>query len=141
VLQLLVHSPPFRNLFRELKGQRRGGGPETGGGATPLVDATVRFFEEFTIMEKKENKAVNPFEPTYMYDAMKENSQLKNLLVRSCTTYRPAFTDLYRPNVYRIANSRMRKSFSACTSTLLMKSCMPYSLLLTRTSRPLPHPK
>jgi hypothetical protein len=47
VLQLLVHSPPFWNLFRELgdlKGKRGEGGPDIGGSATPLVDAMVRFF-------------------------------------------------------------------------------------------------
>ncbi|KAI0272060.1 hypothetical protein BGY98DRAFT_1003350 [Russula aff. rugulosa BPL654] len=46
-LQLLVNSPPSWNLFRELgdlKGQHGAGVPETGGGATPLLDATVRFF-------------------------------------------------------------------------------------------------
>ena len=109
VLHLLVHTPPLWNLFRELgdlKGQSGAGGPETGGGATPLVDATVRFFEEFMFkeepattqhplwltargrqreveQEKKDNKIVGLFEPTYMYDAMKEKRQLKILLVRS----------------------------------------------------------
>jgi ubiquitin carboxyl-terminal hydrolase 10 len=107
VLHLLVHSPPFWKLFRELgdlKGQRGAGGPETGAGATPLVDAAVRFFEEFVFEEEppttqqplqltaggkqredeeeKENDVVDSFEPTYMYDAMKEKSQLRNLLVR-----------------------------------------------------------
>ena len=107
VLQLLVHFPPFWDLFRELgdlKGQRGAGGPETGGGATPLADATVRFFKEFVFKEeppsmpqpvqqiakrkpregeegKKENKVTDSFEPTYMYDAMREKGQLKNLLV------------------------------------------------------------
>jgi Family of unknown function (DUF6535) len=104
-LQLLVHSPSFRNLFRELgdmKGQRGVGSPETSGGATPLVDATVRFSEEFVFKEEppppqqalggkpredkdatKEYKAVDSFEPMYMYDAMKEKRQLKDLLVCS----------------------------------------------------------
>jgi ubiquitin carboxyl-terminal hydrolase 10 len=109
VLQLLVHTPPFWKLFRELgdlRGQRRAGGPETGGGATPLVDATVRFSEEFMVKEKEppltlqppqqaarvqpredeeektEYKVADSFEPTYMYDAMKENRQLQKLLVR-----------------------------------------------------------
>jgi hypothetical protein len=108
VLQLLVHSPPFLNLFKnlgDLNTQRGAGGPETGGGAIPLVDATVRFFEEFTFKEeptpmqqplqqaamgkpreneeeKTENKVVDSFEPTYLYDAMKEKRQLKDLLVR-----------------------------------------------------------
>ena len=103
VLQLLVHSPPFWNLFTKLgnlKGQR---GAENGGSATPLVDATIRFFEEFTFKEKdppslqevtrgklrkdekekKENKVADPFEATYMYDAMREKRQLEDLLVRS----------------------------------------------------------
>ena len=111
VLQLLVHSPPFWNTFRELgdlKGQRGSAGLETGGGATPLVDAMVRFVEEFVFKDKepppmqqppqqtargkpKENEeakrelnSVDSFEPIYMYDAMKEKRQLKDLLVRFC---------------------------------------------------------
>jgi ubiquitin carboxyl-terminal hydrolase 10 len=105
-LQLLVNSPPFWNLFRELKGQRGAGVPGSGGGATPLVDATVRFFKEFIVEEelsstqqqpppasgersradeeKKGDNGIDSFEPTYMYDAMKEKRQLKPLLVRSC---------------------------------------------------------
>ena len=106
VLQLLVHSPPFWNLSKELgdlKRQREAGALVTGGSATPLVDATVRFFEEFIFKEestptqqppqqdtredeeqKEEKNAANLFEPTYLYDAMKEKRQLNDLLVRSC---------------------------------------------------------
>ena len=110
VLHLLVHSRPFWDLFRELgdlKGQRGARGLETGGAATPLVDATVRFFEEFIFKEeppttqqplqsvargkqgedgeeKEVSKVVDSIEPTYIYDAMKEKRQLKILLVCSC---------------------------------------------------------
>ena len=106
ILQLLVHPPPFWNLFRvlgDLNGRRRGGGPKTGGSTTPLVDAKVSFFEEFKLNEKEnlpmkrpphqaanekpredeENKVADSFEPTNMYDAMKQKKQLKHLLVRS----------------------------------------------------------
>jgi hypothetical protein len=107
VLQLLVNSPPFWNLFREMDHlkERGAGVPEAGGGATPLVDATVRFLKEFLVEEespstqqqsqpdtggtsragedKKAYNVVDSFEPTYMYDAMKEKRQLKPLLVRS----------------------------------------------------------
>ena len=114
VLQLLVHSPPFGNLFREpgaLKGQREAGqaGGGGGGGVTPLVDATMRFFEEFMLKEelspaqqppqeaaggkpsedeetKIEYNAGDSFEPMYLYGAMKEKRQLKTLLVRSRAT-------------------------------------------------------
>ena len=111
VLQLLVHSPPLWNLFRkmgDLKELRGEGGPVTGGGATPLMDATVRFFEEFMNKEeppptrqaadgkpreggeaKKEPNVVDSFEPTYIYDAMKEKRKLKGLLVRSRATNAP----------------------------------------------------
>jgi hypothetical protein len=117
VLQLLVHSPPSWNLFRELCELKEQRGalecPETGGGATPLVDATMRFFEEFTFNEneshstqqplqpspggisregeekEKDNSVVDSFEPTYLYDAMKESRQLKNLLVGSRTDITP----------------------------------------------------
>ena len=98
VLHLLVNLPPFWNLFRELedlKAQRGAGVPETGGGATPLVDAMVRFFKEFIIEEslstQRQSQPVtdgtsraDSFEPTYMYDAMKEKRLLKTLLVRPC---------------------------------------------------------
>ena len=109
VLQLLVHSPPFWDLFRklgDLKRQRGAGGPETGGVAVPLVDATVRFCEEFVISKeespstqqppqqaaggklredeaKKEHNALDSFKPIYLYEAMKEKQHLKNLLVGS----------------------------------------------------------
>ncbi|KAH9989170.1 hypothetical protein BJV77DRAFT_1069714 [Russula vinacea] len=106
-LQLLVHSAPFWNLFRELgdlKAQRRAGDLGTGSGAMPLVDAMVRFFEEFRSKakeplptqlplqqaasgksredeeEREEHSAVDSFEPLYMYDAMREKRQLKHLL-------------------------------------------------------------
>ena len=102
VLQLLVNSPPSWNLFRalgDLKGQRGAGVSETGGGATPLVDAMVELFKEFVVEEElpstqqrsqpatgtsraEEEKNHNSFEPTYMYDVMKEKVQLKPLLVR-----------------------------------------------------------
>jgi hypothetical protein len=151
VLQLLVHSPLFWNLFWKLgnsKGQRGEGGSETASGATPLVDATVRFLDEFMIKDeppltqrekqqaeredeegKKQDNATDSFEPTYMYDAMKKKRQLKHLLVRSCATLRPAVSDPCWPNVYRMANSRTRKSFSASTSMHLTKSYSHYSLL------------
>ncbi|KAH9998210.1 hypothetical protein BJV77DRAFT_740567 [Russula vinacea] len=104
VLQLLVNSPPLWDTFRDLKGQRGEGSSEIGGGATPLVDATVKFFEEFMNREKhspptqrplrqltggkmredgeeeKEPDVVDSFETTYIYDAIKEKRQLKRLL-------------------------------------------------------------
>ena len=108
VVQLLVNSPPFQNLFRELghlKVQRGPGVPGTGVGATPLVDATARFLKEFLVEEefpsmeqqpqpdtggttktgedKKGDNVVDSYEPTYFYDTMKEKRQLKHLLVRS----------------------------------------------------------
>jgi hypothetical protein len=98
VLQLLVNSPPSWNLFRalrDLKGQCGAGVPETGGGATPLVDATVRLFKEIMVEEESPStqqqsqpatggtSRADSFEPTYMYDVMKEKRQLKSLLVRS----------------------------------------------------------
>jgi len=96
-LQLLVNLPPFWNLFRELgdlKGRRGAGVPETGDGATPLLDATVRFFKEFIVEEESSTQQqsqlttagtsrADSFEPTYMYNVMKEKRQLKSLLVRS----------------------------------------------------------
>ena len=110
VLQLVAHSPPFWNTFRELgdlKEQRGAADLETSGGATPLVDATVRFIKEFVFKEKepppmqqppqaargkpreteeakREINSVDSFEPIYMYDAMKKKRQLKDLLVRFC---------------------------------------------------------
>jgi Family of unknown function (DUF6535) len=112
VLQILVRSPPFWNLFKglgSLKGQRGGGISEIDGGVIPLVDATTRFIGEFLVKEKesppiqqpprqvagetrredeekKEHNALDTFDPTYMYDAMKEKRQLKDFLVRFCVT-------------------------------------------------------
>jgi hypothetical protein len=121
VLQLLVHSPPFWNLSRvlgDLKG-RHGGGSETGGGVTPLVDATVRSrvrsFMDFTLeVEPPPTKqslqrsarerqgdaeegtnTVDSFESTYIYDAMKEKRKLKNCLYVAVVGMRPSITDLY----------------------------------------------
>ena len=107
VLQLLVNLPPSRNPLTELcdlKGKRSERVSETGGGGTPLVDATVRFFKEFMVEEespsmqqqsppatgkisradeeKEDVDVVDSFEPTYLYDAIKEKRQLKSLLVR-----------------------------------------------------------
>jgi hypothetical protein len=114
VLQLLVNFPPFRDLFREPgypKEQLGAGVPETGSGATPLVNATVRFLKEFLVEEspstqqqsppdtggtsradedKKAYNVVDFFEPTYMYDAMKEKRQLKPLFVRPVAHVAPS---------------------------------------------------
>ena len=110
VLQLLVHSPPSWNLFkklRELKEQWALKNLENCGGVTPLVDATIRFFAEFTSEEKmspsaphgnpnegeekgKNNRLVNSFNPTYLYDVMKESGQLKTLLVSFHTHVAPS---------------------------------------------------
>ena len=105
VLQLLVHCPPFLDLFRELGrlvGQR--GGRELGGVATPLMDATVKFLDDFPYKEKtaltqkilqqaikdkangdekekEENDAVGPFITKYVYDAMKEKRQFINVRI------------------------------------------------------------
>ena len=164
VLQLLVRSPPFWNLIRELgdlKGQRGAGSPETGGVATLLVDATAKFCDEFVYKDelsvtqqlqqnsargkareneegKKEPNDVDSFNPRYMYDVMKEMRRLKDLLVRFRTRMRPSVTDSCWLNTYRMANSRMRKSFSASTSTRSMQSCL---LLSVVTSWLLLHPE
>ena len=109
VFQLLVHSPPFWNLFSQLddlRGQGGNGAPAAGGGATPLVDATVRSFKEFKNKEKRPPPTQQPlrqaagakpkeveeaknapnsvdlFEPTYIFDVMKEKTKFKRLLVR-----------------------------------------------------------
>ena len=159
VLQLLVHSPPLCDLLRDLKGKHGGGSLETGGCATPLVDATVRFFEEFKNKkppptqqslrqdadgkqrETKEPNTVDLFEPTYIFDVMKEKTQLKRLLVCSRAMWGFAVTDLCWPYVYRMANSRMRKSFSGSTLKRLMKNCSHYSLLLVFATQLLLRPE
>jgi ubiquitin carboxyl-terminal hydrolase 10 len=111
VLQLLVYCPPFWKLFRELgrlMGPReREEGQRIGGSAALLVDATVRFLEEFVYEEKKplptqqpqqyagkakakggedekkEDDGVDSFIPAYVYDAMKEKKRFDNMRVRS----------------------------------------------------------
>jgi ubiquitin carboxyl-terminal hydrolase 10 len=78
-------------------------GQRTDGGTTVLVDATVRFLDEFAYKDKppitqkslqlvveKESKEKNdidgtdPFLPTYVYNAMKEKRRLHVMLVRTC---------------------------------------------------------
>jgi len=112
VLQLLVHCPPFWNLFKDrdrLIGQQElveGLWQETGGSATPLVDATIKFLDEFVDKEtpsvmqqpqrkagesksvkdeegKEEHDTVDSLELTYIYNVMKEKSHLNSLLVRT----------------------------------------------------------
>lgn len=106
VLQLLVYCPPFWKLFRDLgrlMGSRDRGEGQGSGSATLLVDATVRFLEEFVYEEKmpsptrqpqqqtgnvnakeendekKEDDGVDSFIPTYVYDAMKEKKRFDNM--------------------------------------------------------------
>jgi ubiquitin carboxyl-terminal hydrolase 10 len=123
-------------LFRELgrlMGQSEG--VETGGGATPLVDATVRFLDEFTHKEKlspthqflqqatrgkvredehgkKEDDGVHPFLSTYVFDAMKKKRQFITIRVRSCAHVIAFVTDLrWSTLYYRMASNRMRLCF------------------------------
>ena len=86
-------------------GQRgRGDGQEDSESPTPLVDATVRFLEEFVYEEnkkspaqqpqlavkgkakdeeeEKEDSGVDSFVPTYVYDAMKEKKRFDHMRVR-----------------------------------------------------------
>ena len=100
VLQSLVYCPLFRELFRDL-GRREGG--ESGDYATPLVDATVRFLDEFAYKEKsslthgalrgktrededgkKGDEGMPSFSSTDVYDVMKEKRQFVSIRVRSC---------------------------------------------------------
>jgi ubiquitin carboxyl-terminal hydrolase 10 len=110
-LQLLVYCPQFWNQLRYMSRLiiRRGEpkGQQTGGARTVLVDATFRFLDEFMHKEKtslterslqlaqkgkaredetikKEDNDIDPFIPSYVYDAMKEKKQLKRMLVRTC---------------------------------------------------------
>ena len=120
VLQLLLRSPPFWDLFRNL-GNLKGpgaGGSDTGGSATPLADATVRFFDEFVFKEElpstqeplqqaaggklrdvegemKEHDAEDSFEPTYLYDAMREKEKLKKMLVSCRDKDSPLISNLF----------------------------------------------
>ncbi|KAI0264533.1 hypothetical protein BGY98DRAFT_1103477 [Russula aff. rugulosa BPL654] len=109
VLQSLAHCPPFWNLFKDrgrLIGQQGLGEEhwqETDGGATPLIDATIKFLDEFVYKEtpsgmqqpqqkagkgklkedeeeKKERDTMDSLELTYIYDAMKEKRQLNSML-------------------------------------------------------------
>ena len=77
-----------------------------------LVNATFRLLNEFVHKEKtsltqwslqlaqkgkaredeterKEDNDMDPFIPTYVYDAMKEKKQFKGMLVRACTHIAP----------------------------------------------------
>ena len=54
-------------------------------GATPLVDATVRFLREFGPVERKrdeeEEEGIDSFLPSYVYDAMKEKKRFDTMRV------------------------------------------------------------
>jgi ubiquitin carboxyl-terminal hydrolase 10 len=166
VLQLLVYCPPFWKLFREvgrLTGPRERG-ERIGGNATLLVDATVRFLEEFVHEEKKpptqqpqqqagnvkpkeeedekkEDDGVDSFIPTYIYNAMKEKKRFDNMRVGSRARVAPFVTDLCLLNVFRAATRKTRRSFLAFTSTHWRKSCLHYLLLSLRPNRPLLRPR
>ena len=115
---------------------RRGaGGLETGDSATQLMDAMIRYLEEFVIKEKvplstqqslqyiaegkpgeheqakKGHDALDSFKPRYVYDAMKEKSQLKHLLVRTHDQLRRFGIDSCWPLVLRTVRTRTRKRF------------------------------
>ena len=101
---MLVHYPPFWDLFRSLGravNQREAG--ETGGVPTPLVDATVRLLDEFANEDKspvtqqflqqaargkvrendKKKDGADLLTPTSVYDAMKVKRPFINVSARS----------------------------------------------------------
>ena len=51
VLQLLIYCPPFRDLLRDARLVGQGEGGASGGSATSLMDASVRFMGEFAYKE------------------------------------------------------------------------------------------
>ena len=151
-LQLLVHCPQFWNQLKytsRLISQRgEPKGQQTGGVMTVLVDATFRLLDEFVQkktsltqrlaqkgkaredeIEKKGDNEMDPFIPTYVYDAMKEKKQFKSMLVRTCAHIARFVSELCWPILYRTGGSRMRKSFSGRISTRSTKSYLHYSPL------------
>jgi ubiquitin carboxyl-terminal hydrolase 10 len=86
-LQILVHFPLLWNLFKELgdlKEQRREGGPETGGGATPLMDATARLFEEFMLKEKEPPQEAAEGKPREGEEAKKKHDVIDSFEQSTC---------------------------------------------------------
>ncbi|KAG6332561.1 hypothetical protein ID866_6527 [Astraeus odoratus] len=98
VLQVLVYCSPFWRLFHELG--KFVDGPEEGAmdaSKTPLVDATVRFLQEFVPKQKataggkgkgvdtayngynEDEDIVDSFIPTYVYDALKEKKRFDHM--------------------------------------------------------------
>ena len=153
ILQLLVHCSSFWELGELMGKYGPGKSQKSDACMTPLVDATLRFLGEFVYKEnsqsqmpqpqqqttkdnpsdgegKKEHNVVDSFEPTYMYDVMKGKAQLKKLLVTLChVLLSPIYADLI--GLYRMASSRMLRSFSAPTSKRSTKNCL---ILLALTS-------
>ena len=96
VLQLLAYCAPFARLFESIgkvlpgaeEGKRKRDVEE---GATPLVDATVRFLREFGPVERKrdeeEEEGIDSFLPSYVYDAMKEKKRFASMVVRILGIY------------------------------------------------------
>jgi len=116
-------------------GQReRGENQESDDSATPLVDATVRFLEEFVYEEKKflpmqqqqqgsrgeareeekkEEEGEESFMPTYVYDAMKEKKRFDNMRVRTRDFLTYPFIPFYvdrSGNVFRVAIKKTRRN-------------------------------
>jgi hypothetical protein len=169
VLQLLVYCPPFWKLFKELgrlMGPRGRGEGQGSDSATLLVDATVRFLEEFVCEEKmplptqrsqqqtgnvnakgdedekKEDDGVDSFIPTYVYDAMKEKKRFDNMRVRPRAHGSVLLLLIWVGwFTYRVATRKTRKSFSASTSTHSRKSCLDFLLLSPHLSRLQLHPR
>jgi hypothetical protein len=109
MVQLLVYCPPSRDLFTDLGWLvcQHEGGETGGGGATPPIDATIRFRDESTYKEKssvahqfpqhvgsgkvrededreKEDDGVHSFLSTNVYDATMKKRQFITMRVCSC---------------------------------------------------------
>ena len=132
VLQLLVYCSPFRELFGSLNlllGQREG--RVTDGGATPLVDATVKLLDEFeykgksprahqylqqttrsNVREDEDRRKEHDSEHSmYVYNAMREKTQFTTMSVRSRAHVVALVTDPCWPAMNRMPSSRMRLHF------------------------------
>ncbi|KAG8217951.1 hypothetical protein J3R82DRAFT_6122 [Butyriboletus roseoflavus] len=99
VLQVLIYCPPFWRLFHELgKYLDTPSDGDVSNSKTPLVDATVRFLQEFIPKTKpapegkgkavdrtnysysdEEDNLINSFIPTCVYDALKEKKRFDHM--------------------------------------------------------------
>lgn len=128
VLQTLVYTPLFLRFFTEFErcGPKEDDDTyEADRQLIPLVSAVVEFLKEFKPskeIEKGEDefRAIDSFNPSIIYDAMKGKSRFDNMGVSCCASVTAQHTLLNQ--LHRVGNRKTQKS------------SLDFSLMLSKTS-------